>query len=187
MPTDIVAAMSEKELTDLVEYLLTLKTAALTPDTWLIAGPFANGPGDAGLDKVLPPENGVDPKATYDGKHGKVTWRKATLNSQGYVDLQAFHGKESADTVSYLSAAVESPADQEAQVLLGTDDGAKLWLNGEQVFSTRAHRAAAPEQDVVKVKLKKGRNELLLKICNGDGPHGFYLTVVCEQELKRVP
>jgi hypothetical protein len=71
-------------------------------------------------------------------------------------------------------------------VLLGTDDGGKLFVNGEEVWMTRTHRAAAPEQDTVKVKLKKGRNEVLLKIVNGDGGHGFYLTVVSDQELKRV-
>ena len=38
----------------------------------------------------------------------------------------------------------------------------------------------------MKVQLKKGKNRLLLKINNGDGAHGFYLTLTAEQELKRV-
>ena len=42
------------------------------------------------------------------------------------------------------------------------------------------------EHRVAKVQLKKGRNTLLLKITNGDGPYGFYLTVQAEQELKRL-
>ncbi len=186
MPADIVASMTEAELLDVVEYLLTLKTAALSPDVWSIAGPFANGPGDAGLDTAYPPEKAIDLKATYDGKHGKVTWRTVRPNAQGYVDLMAFHGGQSSDTTSYLYAVVESPADQDATVLLGSDDGSKLFVNGKEVFLTRDHRAAAPEQDRVPVKLRKGRNEVLLKIVNGDGPHGFYLTILADQELKRV-
>jgi hypothetical protein len=186
MPVDVVASMSEAELLDVVEYLVTLKTPALTPDVWSIAGPFDNGAGDAGLDQAYPPEKGIDLKATYEGKGGKVSWRTVRPDARSYVDLKAFHGAASAQITSYLYAVVESPADQDAQVLLGTDDGAKLWLNGKEVFGTREHRAAAPEQDRVAVKLRKGRNELLLKIVNGDGPHGFYLTVVAEQELKRV-
>ena len=43
-----------------------------------------------------------------------------------------------------------------------------------------------PEQDNVKVKLKKGKNTILFKINNGDGAHGFYFTIVAEQELKRL-
>ena len=86
--------------------------------------------------------------------------------------------------MSYLYREIESPADQDATLLLGTDDGAKLWVNGKLVYTSTRHRAAAPEQDRVKVKLKKGTNRVLLKINNGDGAHGFYLTMVAEQELK---
>ena len=43
---------------------------------------------------------------------------------------------------------------------------------------------AAPEQDVVKVKLKKGKNKVLLKIDNGDGSHGFYFSIESGEELK---
>jgi len=60
----------------------------------------------------------------------------------------------------------------------------EIWLNGEQVYSTRAHDAAVPDKARVKVKLKKGVNTLLLKIVNGSNPHGFYLTLLSEQELK---
>ena len=68
--------------------------------------------------------------------------------------------------------------------LLGTDDGCKLFVNGKAVFGHARHESAAPERDQVRVRLKKGRNAVLLKINNGDGPHGFYFTVQAEQELK---
>ena len=60
-------------------------------------------------------------------------------------------------------------------------------MNGTKVFSHNKHVAATPEADSVKVQLKKGKNTILLKIANGNGPHGFYLTIVSEQELKVVP
>ena len=72
------------------------------------------------------------------------------------------------------------------QILLGSDDCHKLWINGELVHTNRTHRAAAPEQDSVKVKLKKGKSTIVLKITNGDGPHGFYFMLLAEEELKRV-
>ena len=58
-----------------------------------------------------------------------------------------------------------------------------MWVNGALVHTNAQHRAAAPEQDRVKVKLKKGTNTILFKINNGDGGHGFYFTIVSEQEL----
>ncbi len=186
MPGDLLAYMTEDEVVDMVAYLLSLKTPALAFDSWHVAGPFDNGEADAGLDKAFPPEKGIDLKATYDGKSGKVGWRVVKPNAQGYVDLKEFLGADSANAVSYLYREVESPADQEVTVLLGTDDGAKLWVNGGLVHTGRQHRAAQPEQDTLKVKLKKGANKVLLKINNGDGPHGFYFTLLAEQELKPV-
>jgi putative membrane-bound dehydrogenase-like protein len=184
MPEDLVTQLSEDELIDLVEYLYTLRTPALAFDSWDIVGPFDNGSGMKGLDTVFGPEKGVDLKAVYAGKGGQVGWRKVRAGAGGYVDLRAFFAPRSANIVSYLTREVISPADQEATVLLGTEDGAKLWLNGKLVHTSRRTRAAAPEQDAVKVRLKKGANRVVLKINNGDGPHGFYLTVLSEHELK---
>jgi putative membrane-bound dehydrogenase-like protein len=186
MPADLLAYMSEDELIDLVEYLFTLKTPELAFDYWHIAGPFDNGENDAGLDNVFPPEKSIDLTATYDGKVGKVTWRKVKPAANGYFDLMAFHGKDSPNSVSYLYREFESPVEQDGVISIGTDDGSKLWLNGEMVYSTRAHNAAVPDADSVKVKLKKGKNRLLLKINNGNDPHGFFLSIQSEQELKRV-
>ena len=81
MPEDIVAALTEDELIDLVEYLLTLKTASLTPDSWHIVGPFANDESDSGLDQVEQPEKTVDLTATYKGKSGDVKWSRVWPNA----------------------------------------------------------------------------------------------------------
>src|SRR5207248_2761342 len=84
------------------ENLLALKTAATGMDYWHIAGPFPNGANDAGLDKPLPPESGIDLKASYPGKSGPVTWKTVRPDSQNYFDLQAFFSPASDDIVSYL-------------------------------------------------------------------------------------
>ena len=96
----------------------------------------------------------------------------------------AHFAPNSAQIMSYLYREIESPADQDATIALGTDDGSKLWVNGEKVYETRAHDAAVPEKARVNVKLKKGKNVLLLKIVNGNNPHGFYFTILSDQELK---
>jgi putative heme-binding domain-containing protein len=187
MPADIVAALTEDELIDLVEYLATLKTASLTPDWWHIVGPFPNDGSDSGLDKVYEPENKVDLSVAFPSpqrKQRELKWTKVVRDGAGYVDLQAHYAPKSEFIMSYLYREIESPADQEAVISLGTDDGAKLWVNGTKVYETRAHEAAAPDMARVKVKLKKGTNRLLLKIVNGSNPHGFYLTLLSDQELK---
>jgi putative membrane-bound dehydrogenase-like protein len=186
MPTDLLAHLTSDDLVDLVEYLFSLKTPVLGMDYWHLLGPFDGGPDDAGLDQPLGPEKGIDLHADYPGKSGRVRWRAVKANAQGYVDLRAFLAPGSDRVLSYAYRAVESPADQEAVISLGTDDAAKLWVNGTLVYTNRRHRPAVPDEDTVKVRLKKGRNELLLKITNGDGEHGFYLTVQADEEFKRV-
>ena len=59
-------------------------------------------------------------------------------------------------------------------------------MNSESVFSNRDHFAAVPESHKIKVKLKKGANPILMKIVNGNNPHGFYLSITSDQELKIV-
>ena len=106
--------------------------------------------------------------------------------STGLVDLQKHYAGQSDQIVSYLYREVESPVDQEATVQIGTDDCGKLWVNGTLVYTNRKHLAATPAAESVKVKLKKGKNTLLLKITNGDGPHGFYFMLLADEELKRL-
>lgn len=80
---------------------------------------------------------------------------------------------------------VASPVDQAAEILLGPDDGARLWVNGKEVHASRESRAAAPEAHRVSVKLMKGANTILLKVANGDNPHGFYFSLTSAEEVKK--
>lgn len=183
MPDNLLLFMSESDLVDMVDYLGTLKTPALSPAAWNLIGPFPNGPGDAGLKKAFPPEQGINLNATYTGKLGPVKWQPVKPDAKGYMDLQGWLKEQSADTVSYAHCEVDSPVAQQATILIGTDDGARLWVNGKSVYKSDQHRAAVPEQDSIKVELAPGRNMILLKIANGDGPHGFYLTILSEQPV----
>ena len=174
MPEDVIKAFSQDELIDVVEYLMTLQTASLTPDSWNLAGPFP-ATEEKALDKAYDPE--TKPAS-------EVKWKTLRGDSKGYFDLAAFHGKESSRTLSYMARTVDSPSDQEVTISVGTDDGCRLWVNGEKVLSHDRAEAATPNRDRVTVKLKKGANAILLKVANGDDPHGFYFTIEGGVDLK---
>jgi hypothetical protein len=106
-------------------------------------------------------------------------------DSKGYFDLAELHGSAANNSASYLYAEIESPLDQDGEVLLGADDGSRLWINGKPVFVSRDTRAAAPEQYRIPVKLQKGANAILLKVANGNNPHGFYFTLTSKEQLKQ--
>lgn len=185
MPQDIVAGLTEDELIDMVAYLQTLQTAAFTPDTFSIIGPFNSPNGNAGLKTAYPPEkDGFQGKGVYPGKGTAVSWQSIRPDGKGYFDLAARYGDIGANSVSYVYAEIESPSDQDAELLLGTDDGCVLWVNVKEVFRHEKAVAAAPAQDRVAVKLAKGKNAFLLKIANGNNPHGFYFTLTSKDEVK---
>jgi putative membrane-bound dehydrogenase-like protein len=185
MPEDIVAALTEDELVNLVAYLLTLQTASLTPDSFAIVGPFNADSMNAALDAQSGPEKAAfNPKATFPSKRGELTWRSIRPDGKGYFDLAALYGDAGTNSASYMYAEIESPLDQDGEVLLGADDGSRLWINGAAVFENRDSLAAAPERHHIAVKLKKGVNTVLLKVANGNNPHGFYFTLTSKDETK---
>ena len=69
----------------------------------------------------------------------------------------------------YLKAQVTAPEEIEAVLLLGSDDGVKAWLNGAVVHSNNLDRGLAVDQDMAPIRLKKGVNDLLLKVSQGGG------------------
>jgi hypothetical protein len=52
-----------------------------------------------------------------------------------------------------------------------------VWLNGTKLLAENVARACAPDQNQAVLKLKAGKNNLLLKICQGGGEWAFYFQV----------
>lgn len=99
-------------------------------------------------------------------KAKQVAWRlipMGTMPAQPWLlDLLALWGGE--QRVAYLRTAVWSKEAREVVLGLGSDDGAKLWCNGQIVLSNNVQRAVAEGQDKAKLPLKAGWNQLLLKV-----------------------
>ncbi len=129
---------------------------------WLIAGPFPNE-NCKGFDAVYPPEQAK----TLDELLKAAEWKKVTA-ADGVVNLLP-HFKPNTNVVAYALTIIESPKEVTTELLIGSDDGVKVWLNGELVHNNHAHRGLTIDQDRVQVKLRQGTNLLLVKIENGGG------------------
>lgn len=88
----------------------------------------------------------------------------------GFVNLAEIVGGK--NRVAYLYSEVFSDEKQDAMLLLGSDDGIKVWLNGNLVHANNASRGVTPASDTAHVVLNTGWNTILLKITNGDGGWG---------------
>jgi len=139
---------------------------------WFLLGPF-DAPGTTGFELVLPPEKqvaaGVDLAATYTGKGGgRIKWTRH--HSGDRFGQSNLNGAIAAvkEAVGYAYTEVISPRKQSVQIRCGADDNITIWLNGKRVLrrlqwlnGTRLDRFRTT------VTLKKGRNRMLVKVCQG--------------------
>jgi hypothetical protein len=143
---------------------------------WNLVGPFEAADMDD-LPTVYPPETETAPAKSYKGKRGaSVSWRTFKADDTGYVRLDNLI-KPNEQAIVYGLAYVWSPDDRDVSLLLGSDDGVRVWINGEIVHTNPAYRAAEPDLDRVPVRLKKGWNKVLIKVLQGAGGWGFYLRI----------
>ncbi|MFL5240928.1 MAG: hypothetical protein ACJ8FY_02370 [Gemmataceae bacterium] len=153
----------------------SLKAAGLPTfeGKWHYIGPFDNA-FNIGFDAVYPPEKQIDLQKKYDGKTGKIEWKEFTKFRVGVINnLSLFENSEYVSV--YLYHEIDAPESIALPISLGSDDTLKVWLNGDLLVAEDLHRPAAPDQNHAVLKLKKGKNQLLVKVGNQDGAFAFYI------------
>jgi hypothetical protein len=101
----------------------------------------------------------------------KLVWERIRP-IDGFVDLA--HGLGNSDyCVGYAWTEVESPAEADAWLGIGSDDGLKVWVNGHLVADSWIVRPSRLDDDVVPIRLKAGRNQILVKVQNETAAWSF--------------
>ena len=133
--------------------------------SWHLIGPFTAGDFNQAHDKDFGPETKIDLAAPI----GKLSW-------QAKPDLvdDKVHALTGVNAATYLYRTVTVEAAQTIGLSLGSDDGYKIWLNGELIDNQRVQRGVAKDQNKVDIRLKSGENQILFKITQGAGGYGFY-------------
>lgn len=153
------------------EAMIAFREKALASDkptniesTWYTTG----GLQATKFDDALFPEQGVDLNAV-DAK-GKKLWSAAPQYLNGVVNDMNAGG----NCATYLYRTITPAGPEKWPISLGSDDALMVWHNGKKLLSNPAARGPAPDQDKLELNLVTGKNELLLKIYNYSGGHGFY-------------
>ncbi len=139
---------------------------------WHVIGPFDNTER-SGFAKVFPPEDKVDLEAAYDGKAGKVKWSPfITADEYGMVDINKAYpgpGDGLKEVTAYAYTEYHAAAARAVELRLGCKNAWKIWHNGKLVFGRdEYHRGMRIDQYKLKVHLAKGRNTLLIKLCQNE-------------------
>ena len=90
----------------------------------------------------------------------------------GLIDFQKGFG-ELEYTIGYGWIEFESPQKLQAWLGIGSDDGLKIWHNGELIHDKWVRRISRIDDDIVPLELNEGRNTLLVKIQNAWGDWSF--------------
>ncbi len=115
---------------------------------------------------------------TYDdGK--ELAWKKLH-STPDIVDLKKVFSPND-KVVAYAAIWIESDRDVEKLMGIGSNDGMKVWLNGEMLIKVHKPRTVTIDSEYLKLNLIKGRNLLLIKIEQGFGGWGFVLRPVDNQ------
>jgi serine/threonine-protein kinase len=159
---------------------------ALLGGKWYYIGPFDNLQAK-GFHTVYPPEKEINLKAVYPGKNDQpVKWNLyadfdigipldflplfPTPQERTWACVYLYHEM-------YVSEATSFP------VSLGSDDTLTVWLNDQRLIAKNVWRGVQKDDEFTILKLKPGRNKLLVKICQGIGAWGFYISPVKDSAL----
>lgn len=150
---------------------------------WLVCGPFPapeTGTPHAGLARdYLDGEASVRPRPGQgqmltDGT--RLAWQDVTA-ANDVIDLHGLFPQRPVQAVAYAYTRIFRPRAVNASLALGSDDGARVWVNGRLVFDQPVERPLRPDQDTLGVPLQAGMNEVLVKVEQIAGGWGFTLRV----------
>jgi hypothetical protein len=135
---------------------------------WKVIGPFDNT-GEHGFHVSYQPETMVDYSATLQGKDGPVLWiDHTTEDDYGWVDLNKLLGKKKG-VCAYAAADFLCESEREVELRMGSYNAVKLWVNGSLLCQQNIyHSGAFLDQYVAATVLKRGRNRILVKVCQNE-------------------
>jgi hypothetical protein len=140
---------------------------------WLVLAPLPYGEaanGTEALDKEqVKDEAKLKPKEgdTVEVIDTDYTWKKYEARTY-QLDINAFLKRDVDDRVAYAVCYLVADAELNDLVLkIGSDDQAKVYLNGKEVLRNATARMLSKDQDSAEnITLKRGVNVVVFKIVN---------------------
>ncbi|MGC9327670.1 MAG: DUF4838 domain-containing protein, partial [Candidatus Hinthialibacter sp.] len=152
---------------------------------WLLCGPFPNP--EAAYDRMDREESGfyLDYLQEVGGEAGADLQTGAGIEFQGreykWFEYESDHNNVYLDkavssdpfVLAYAYSEIQSTEEKPCILAVGSNDGIRIWLNGEEVLDVPERRGLRVDDNLIPVILKKGRNTLLLKIAETENLWGF--------------
>jgi hypothetical protein len=193
MPELVLRDVSPQDAADLLAYLSSLTSAVQHADRFRIVGPFSSREPEELTVLDIPQSDLVKPDLTaeYRLRRDEIThWDLvAGENRDGAwvfdpTKYDNSRGLRSDKVGHYLLTFADSAADQDITLLVGSDEGCVVWVNGQQVHKFAGNRPFSPGQDRISAKLRAGRNTIVLKTVNLDTSSAASLSLTSPSSVQ---
>lgn len=123
--------------------------------------------------KPVGSETGVQPEADQKTEIDGITYHWRLMRSESAVIDLIRLDRPSEFVIAYAWAEIEMSEPTTMLFGIGSDDAVKMWLNGKMVHENWTQRPVFKDDDLVELQLRKGKNQLLLKLLNMEGKWAF--------------
>ncbi|NLV44652.1 MAG: hypothetical protein GXY07_09155 [Candidatus Hydrogenedentes bacterium] len=143
---------------------------------WQFVGPFPWNISE-GFKPVFINEPEVSLDASYPAGDKTLQWHAAdSTDAAGLYDLFGVIGTVE-QSVAFAFVQIEVAEGGPAQLRAGSDDGLRVWVNGEVALENDVDRGYDVDQDVADITLRPGTNTLLAQITQRAGGWAFGLRI----------
>ena len=135
--------------------------------------------------KAIGGELNAVPKVTQEFIYDNHTyrWRRTSSKYFDVVDLTQEFPAEYNNVVTYAFANIDSPDDMVVKASIGSTGDVDVIINGNLVNRVRINHELKVDENTFELPLKKGRNNLMLKLFQKDADWKFTFRIL-EHELK---
>jgi hypothetical protein len=146
---------------------------------WLVLGPVPLQEGQEGAkalaEEQVAGEANLKPQAgqVVQVPGSKLAWKEHHLDHDFVLDFERiFRGETTDYSVAYAVCYLFTEKKLDGlKMLVGSDDQPKIYLNGNVIHELDVSRGPTPDEDTIdNVTLEAGRNVLVFKVVNLEGP-----------------
>ena len=152
---------------DLLAYFYPIRI-----EPWRMIGPFETTGLVSGLTTEYPPEKELTFDKSYPGVRDAVRWaaQPGFEDGRAHVFVHELHGVHGA---YYFHRTIHARAERKLEISVAADDLVRVWFNGKQIAERREKADVGDSPLQVTLDLKKGENNLLVKVVNHQGSSRF--------------
>ena len=172
MPEGLAGFLSDRDFSDLVAYLTTLRQPVSIVGQYQALGPVALAEGSA-----LPTPKLPLPTATGGQP---LAWRRLLSDAEGRADVAALAGSDDA-TAAYLHVPLLVPENMAAHLVVDGPGSVRVYLDGKEL---ELDGTTAPTPQSAALRLATGEHDLILRVAGGTSTGGIVTTIVAPRPVE---